>query len=290
MNSNKIVSLFLGAPKFLSAGRGRPENSQPEMAALRNAGVPACELRHRLGALLKNEVLPLFLVLLFASASCLASENSVPRDKDKKPPEHHRGWIGGEYRLARRHWSWFDTTDAVLAFPNALTNTQKGLLITALSTNTPAYIAGLREADLILELDHEKISSLAAFRRKIDRAKPGSTLALRAYRHGEVQEYNVTVGRETFRDNGAFGLAFFFDLPVPSLKFNPSFSLVALGLSREGDKRTELGSTEEIFRRENVKNHHPSDTCWRAWAGPLFAVRSREIQAQEIVPGASLKQ
>jgi hypothetical protein len=142
---------------------------------------------------------------------------------------------------------------------------------------------------LILELDHEKIANLAALRKKIDRAKPGSTLALRAYRDGKVQDYNVTVGRETFRDNGAFGLALFFDLPVPSFKFNPSFSLIALGLSSEADKRTELGSAEEIFRRENIKDHHPSDTCWRAWAGPLFATRTREIRSQEIVPAESPK-
>jgi hypothetical protein len=230
----------------------------------------------------------LFLVVLFASASCFASEKSASQDKDKQPPERHRGWIGGEYRLARsrRHWSWADTTDTLIAFPAALTNTQKGLLITALSTNTPAYVAGLREADLILEVDHGEIGSLAAFRKKIDRTKPGSTLALRAYRDGEVQDYNVTVGRETFRNGGAIAVGLFYD--VPSLKFNPSFSLIALGLY-EGNKRTELGSPEEVFRRENVKDHHPSDTCWRAWAGPFIAMRTREIRSQEIVTGESLK-
>lgn len=236
-----------------------------------------------------NKIVSLWLAVLLTSASCFGSEKSAPNDKDKKPREHHRGWIGGEYRLARRHWNWSDTTDAVLAFPKALTNTQKGLLITALSTNTPAYLAGLREADLILELDHEKIASLAAFRRKIDRTKPGNMLALRAYRDGEVLDYNVTIGRETFRENGDFGLALFFDLPVPSLKFNPGFSLIALGISCETDKRTELGSAEEVFRRENAKDHYPSDVCWRAWAGPLFAMHTREIRSQEIVPGESPK-
>jgi hypothetical protein len=234
-----------------------------------------------------NKIVSLFLVVLFVSTCCYSSENSVSKDKDKQPPEHHRGWIGGQYRLARRHWSWSDTTDAVLAFPKALTNTQKGVLITALSTNTPAYLAGLREADLILELDREKIASLAAFRRKIDGAKPGSTLALRAYRDGQVQDYNVILGRETFRDNGACAVGLYFDLP--SLKFNPSFSLIASGLSCETDKRTELGSAEEVFRRENVKDHHPSDTCWRAWAGPLILMRAREIRSQEIVPEESPK-
>src|SRR5689334_7495057 len=159
-----------------------------------------------------NRIVSLFLVVLSASASCFGSEKSGPKDKGKKS-EHHRGWIGGEFRIARRHWSWADTTDSVIAFPKALTNAQKGVLITGLSTNTPAYLAGLREADLILELDHEKITSLAAFRKKIDCTKPGSTLALRAYRVGEVQDYNVIVGRETFREGGAIAVGLFYDLP-----------------------------------------------------------------------------
>ena len=40
-------------------GRGRPRNSQPGTAALRSAGVRACELRHRFGALLTDETRPL---------------------------------------------------------------------------------------------------------------------------------------------------------------------------------------------------------------------------------------
>ncbi len=229
-----------------------------------------------------KKTVSLLLIVLFTFASSFGSEKSASKDKDKKPPEHHRGWIGGEYKVARRHWSWSDTTDAVVAFPKPLTNTQKGILITALSTNTPAYLAGLREADLILELDHQKIISFADFRRKIDQAKPGASLAVQIYRHGELQDYDVTVGRETFRENGAFAIGLP-DLPRPNFNFNPSFSLIALGLSRESDKRTELGSAEEIFRRQNSKEHHPSDMCWRAWAGPFFAYHFREIRSQEIV-------
>lgn len=229
-----------------------------------------------------NKIVGAFLAVAFISMTGIAAEKSR-KAKDKEPAEHHRGWMGGEYKLARRHWSWFDTTDAVVAFPKILTNSHKGILITALTTNTPAYIAGLREADLVLELDHKKIRSLADFRRNIDRAKPGDSLSLCVYRDGEVQDYAVIVGRETFTENGACGLALFFDLPVPNLKFNPSFSLIALGLSREADNRTELGSAEQIFRREISSEHRPSDICWRAWVGPLFAMHTRQIRAQEIV-------
>jgi membrane-associated protease RseP (regulator of RpoE activity) len=231
-----------------------------------------------------NKIVSLFLVVLFTSASCFGSQKSASNDKDKKPTEHHRGWIGGEFKLARRHWSWSSTAEEVIAFPKSLTNAQKaGILITALSTNTPAYLAGLREADLILELDGEKTTNLSRFRRKIDQAKPGDALMVHVYREGELLDYSVMVGRETFTENGSFGLALFFDLPVPSLKFNPSFSLIALGLSQESDQRTELGSAEQVYRRASAKEHRPSDVCWRAWVGPLFAMHTRQIHSQEII-------
>jgi len=48
----------IGASQLMDTGRGRPRNSQPGTAALRSAGVRACELRHRLGALPKVEMRP----------------------------------------------------------------------------------------------------------------------------------------------------------------------------------------------------------------------------------------
>jgi len=223
------------------------------------------------------------LIGVSVSAPALASEKSPKKEKAKEPAEHRRGWIGGQYKLAKRHWSWLSTSDAVFAFPKSLTNTYKGLVITTLRTNTPAYLAGLREADLILELDGEKTSSLSQFRKKIDRAKPGASLRIRAFRNGEVHECNVTVGCETFREQGMFAVSLPFGLPATNLKFNPSFSLIALGFSDETNKRIELNAGEQVFQRQNSKNYYPADVCWRAWLGPFSAMRTREIRSQEIV-------
>lgn len=223
------------------------------------------------------------LVTVLASACAFGAEKCSIKEKDKKPPEHHRGWIGGEYKLARRHWNLLSPTDAVYAFPRSVTNAQKGVLITALSAKTPAYLAGLRESDLIVELDHEGISSLAGFRRRIDRTKPGASLLFEIFRHGELQEHSVVVGRETFLEHGNIAIAIPLDVPRPNLKFNPGFSLIALGLTWRADNRTELDSAEETFRLEAQPDHRPSDPYWDAWAGPIYVSRSREIRAQEIV-------
>jgi membrane-associated protease RseP (regulator of RpoE activity) len=226
----------------------------------------------------------LFLIALSVSAPIFAGQKTSTKENDKKPPEHQRGWIGGEYRLARKHWSWLGTTDDVVAFPKALTNTQNaGILLTTLSTNTPAYLAGLREADLILEVNGGKITSLWDFRRIIDHTKSGASLSVRAYRNGQLNDYNLTVGCETFREQGAFAIGLPFGLPETNLKFNPSFSLIALGFSCQSTRRIELNSAEQVLRRESFKQYYPSDPCWRAWLGPFVAMHSREIRSQEIV-------
>lgn len=224
-----------------------------------------------------------FIVAALLSGSVFGAEKCSIKEKDKSQSEHHRGWIGGEYKLARRHWSWSDTTDAVIAFPKSLTNTQKGILIINLSTNTPAYLGGLREADLIVGFDHQKVKSLADFHRKIDQAEPSTSLAVQVYRQGELQDYKVTIGRETFLEHGNIAIGLPLGLPRPNFRFNPGFSLVACGLTWRSNKRTELDSAEETFRRETEAEHHPWDPYWDAWAWPVYVSRSREIRAQEIV-------
>src|SRR6476660_7048688 len=66
--------------------------------------------------------------------------------KSKEPAEHHRGWIGGEFK-------------AVSVVPPELKGKQRhAILITSLNTNTPAALAGLAEGDLLLELNHQPVT------------------------------------------------------------------------------------------------------------------------------------
>src|SRR5262245_22998046 len=76
----------------LSMERGLEDAAGSFAAALHNFGLRS------------KTISSLFLVVLFTSSACFGSEKSA--SKDKQPAEHHRGWIGGEFRLARRHWNW----------------------------------------------------------------------------------------------------------------------------------------------------------------------------------------
>ena len=87
-----------------------------------------------------------------------------PRSSVGAPkPVHQRSWLGGEYKLAKRPMM-FQSRDIVRAFPNYLRDQQHGgILITALETNTPAAMSGLRPGDLVLKVNDQPVEKLGAF-------------------------------------------------------------------------------------------------------------------------------
>jgi hypothetical protein len=151
----------------------------------------------------------------------------------KEKPVSQRGWIGGEYKLARKQSfaTAMSASPAVIGcLPKELAAKQKAaILITSLNTNAPAQAAGLRKDDLVLELNHQPVTRLRDFRRIIDRCEPGNTLAVKAYRDGQTLDFEVPVGKETFRHGGWFRIAFPTVVHGWDLWPNPGFSLVFVG-------------------------------------------------------------
>src|SRR5262245_35638591 len=86
--------------------------------------------------------------VLVATASLFASANLHADDT-----VHTRGWIGGEYKLARP-WKFFQNRKTIYTFPKSLAKEQgAGIFISALATNTPAAKGGVQAGDLILKID-----------------------------------------------------------------------------------------------------------------------------------------
>ena len=226
-------------------------------------------------------LLPVALCLL---AFGLCSSVGAPK------PVHQRSWLGGEYKLAKKP-TMFQAQDVVGALPEFVRDQQRGgVLITALATNTPAAIGGLRAGDLVLKVNDQPVEKLKTFFRLISAAQPGHVVQLSVYRDGEVIELPVTLGRETYQKGGTitFGLLLAGDW---DLLPNPNFSLIALGYKKR-PQRLELNAPETRYRMHVASGAKSSDGIassegWEAWC-LIFGVSSRKrILSQETIPNHS---
>jgi len=198
---------------------------------------------------------------------------------------HQRGWIGGEYKLATRPQFWH-SRDAIDAFPESLPCARKnGILVTALGTNTPARLAGLRAGDLILDVNHQPVTDLFDFRRKIEQSDSGTVLPVSVWRDGQNVECAIPVGTEKYKNMGWLGIGVFWE--PPRLIPDPGFSFVAVGYEPPGTSRTELGSVKSTYRRLcSGGKYEPSEQDWAVWLGVFRVSKGKTILAQEIPAAA----
>jgi len=191
--------------------------------------------------------------------------------KSPETPSSQRGWIGGEFT-------------SVGTLPKEVKRKpHSAILVTALSSNTPAQFAGLREGDLILELDHKPASYVPEFHRTIYSMKPGTVVPVKFYRDGETLEQNVCVGRETYRKGGLFCMQLPPIFERLDLWPNPDFSLIVLGYQRQL-RTVELDSVEQqYYRHHNPKGYDPKDYQWNAWLVLFEVWRQNHILSQEPV-------
>ncbi len=189
-----------------------------------------------------------------------------------------RGWIGGDYVLARHDAAWqrmSNSPGVSGTLPESVHAQKSAIEITGLATNAPARMAGLRSGDFVLELNHEPVTSLQAFRHTIDHSAPGTLLPVKAYHDGQFTEIQVPVGREKYRSGGCFSIT----LPTVVHRWdlwpNPGFSLVCVGYEPNPGLRHELGKTHEVY-----------DENWSAYLGIIEVSSGNRITAQEpVAPG-----
>jgi membrane-associated protease RseP (regulator of RpoE activity) len=211
------------------------------------------------------------LVLASMLASLLAGCAS-----EKNKTVLQRGWIGGDYVLAKHDTAWvrLDSSRGVSGtLPKSMPADQKAAIeITSLTTNAPARAAGLRSGDFVMELNHQPVTSLRTFRRTIDRSAPGSLLPVKVYRNGQFTEFQVSVGREKYRSGGNFSLV----LPTAVHRWdlwpNPGFSLVCVGYEPNPGLRHDLGKSHDVY-----------DENWSAYLGFIELSCGKRVMAQESV-------
>lgn len=241
---------------------------------------------------LLNSSRALHRLAMCALAAALAGCATADKSKPEAEKVHERGWIGGEFKLARRpSFSIFlfgTRSEFIEGLPKEVPKTNRaGILITGLGTNAPARQAGLREGDLILAVDHRPVTSLRAFHQLIDRTAPGTALPMAAWREGKTIECDVPVGRETFRHWGTFAVG----LTLPSLSAigpfdllpDPDFDFGVMGFERAGEHK-EIDSIEGRYQQELDGKYKPSDQEWSAYLAIFRITRGKNILSQESAP------
>ncbi len=79
--------------------------------------------------------------------------------------------------------------------------TPYGMFIESVQENSGAAEAGLKNGDMILEVDGTKANSVAEINEIRDKKKPGDILKFKILRDGETKEVNVTLKEDSAKDN-----------------------------------------------------------------------------------------
>jgi serine protease Do len=79
---------------------------------------------------------------------------------------------------------------------------ERGALITAVDTDSPAGKAGLKSGDVITELGGQRIEGAAQFSRMVRETPPGRVMPLTVWRDGRAQAISATLARRASRRTG----------------------------------------------------------------------------------------
>jgi len=105
-------------------------------------------------------------------------------DEIKSKGEFQRSYIG--IRGA-------SVADYLQAYPDAKLGTETGVYIVQIYTDSPAAEAGLKEGDIIVELEDKKIETMTQLIRDLFRYRPGDEVKLSVIRNGREMTFQVTL-------------------------------------------------------------------------------------------------
>jgi serine protease Do len=173
---------------------------------------------------------------------------------------------------------------------------EHGALIGKVLSDSPAAKAGLKENDIVTEINGQRVEGTAQFRRMIREIPAGRAVQLSVWREGKQQTITATLGKAEERHNMMFRKAgpqnFAFRVPemplipdVPSIEWNGSGFIAGrprLGIDAE-DLSGQLGSYfgapegEGILVR-NVNSDSPAEKAGLKAGDVITAVNGERIR------------
>lgn len=125
---------------------------------------------------------------------------------------------------------------------------ERGVVVADVTKDSPAAKAGLKEKDVITEVNGQRVEGAAQFRRMIHEIPSGRTAQLTVWRDGRAQTLSATLGKAEERHDkwmGATPGAFAFRMPEVQIPEMPSMdlgeSVVMVGRPRLGIDAEDIG-------------------------------------------------
>ena len=127
---------------------------------------------------------------------------------------------------------------------------ERGVVVAGVTKDSPAAKAGLKENDVITEVNGQRVEGAAQFRRMIHEIPAGRSAQLTVWRDGRSQTLNATLGKTEERHNtwmNATPGTFAFRMPdvqipeMPSMDFGGEMALLPGGRPRLGIDAEDIG-------------------------------------------------
>ena len=127
---------------------------------------------------------------------------------------------------------------------------ERGVVVAGVTKDSPAAKAGLKEKDVITEVNGQRVEGAAQFRRMIHEIPAGRAAQLTVWRDGRAQTLSATLGAAEERHDkwmGATPGAFAFRMPevqipeMPSMDLGEGMGLVMAGRPRLGIDAEDIG-------------------------------------------------
>jgi len=183
------------------------------------------------------------LALAVAAAQAGHAEARPAEDKAERHVQVFRFGGGGHLGVSVQDVGAAEAQKAKLA-------EERGALVTRVEKDSAAEKAGIREGDVILSWQGEKVASVAQFQRLVRETPPGRHVALEVSRGGAVQRLSAELPTNKDADAAWNDEDFHFDVPVPPIPPMPPMP----PLDRMLDER---GHGNRFFFRDRMAEGRP---------------------------------
>lgn len=116
---------------------------------------------------------------------------AAPQEKSEKS---QRGWLGVSIQ----------SVDSHLKKSKGL-KSEEGAYVADVVRDSPAYSAGIKDEDVIIEVGGKEIEDAEDLQRAISQTKPGTKVSIAVMRDGDKKSFEVTIGKAPRKKTMSFG-------------------------------------------------------------------------------------